>query len=131
MATESKLVASDTTSFGHAVAVSGDYAIVGGRQPSSTSLVSPGQAHIFVFDGTTWTVQATLKLPTPPDQGDHFGEAVAVEGDTALVGGGQRATHLRRARPRVPTKWFRIGPKKPYSRRTMVYSSGALAPRWR
>jgi len=86
MATESKLVASNTTSFGQAVAVSGDYAIVGGRQPSSTSLVSPGQAHIFVFDGTTWTVQATLELPTPPDQGDRFGEAVAVEGDTALVG---------------------------------------------
>jgi hypothetical protein len=52
MATEFKLMASDATEFGKGVAVSGDYAIVGGRQPSSTSLLAPGAAYIFVKSGT-------------------------------------------------------------------------------
>ena len=62
----SKLVASNTSSFGQAVAVSGDYAyLVGGRQPNSTSPVSPGQAHIFVKTGTGWSEQTTV-LPVQP-----------------------------------------------------------------
>jgi hypothetical protein len=86
MATEFKLVASDATEFGKAVAVSGDYAIVGARQPSSTSLLAPGAAYIFVKSGTGWTQQAKLTATTAKDIVDEFGCAVAIDGDYVLVG---------------------------------------------
>jgi hypothetical protein len=67
-------------SFGAAVALDGDTALVGAR-----GLGDPGAAFVFVRDGSTWTQQAEL---TPGDgaASKHFGHAVALSGDTAVVG---------------------------------------------
>jgi hypothetical protein len=86
MATQLKLLASDAVEFGKAVAVSGDYAIVGARQPSPTSLVSPGSAYIFAKSGSGWTQQAKLAVNVNVEKDDEFGAAVAIEGDYAIVG---------------------------------------------
>ncbi len=85
--TETKLVAGDAAavdSFGFPVAVSGDTVVVGARFDDDAGL-SSGSAYVFVRSGTTWTQQQKL---TAGDAAalDFFGSAVAVSGDTAVVG---------------------------------------------
>ncbi len=65
----------------HAVAVDGDYAIVGARWQDGFR----GSAHILKRAGDRWVVVQTL---SPDDLGTHdqFGAAVAIEGDIAVVG---------------------------------------------
>jgi hypothetical protein len=82
-------------SFGIAVAVSGDTVVVGASsEDSSTTGVNStpnesgqdtGAAYVFVRSGTTWTQQAYLKAHQVT-AGDSFGYAVAVSGDTVVVG---------------------------------------------
>jgi uncharacterized repeat protein (TIGR02543 family) len=85
---------SDT--FGAAVAISGDTIAVGapnedssatgvnGNQADNTATDS-GAAYVFVRSGTTWNQQAYLKASNP-GASDLFGTAVAVSGDTVVVG---------------------------------------------
>ena len=85
---ETKLHASDgggIDSFGKAVAIEGDTAVVGAYQDDDGGLVS-GSAYIFVR-GDLGDWQQVIKL-TPSDhvEGDHFGESVAISGDTVVVG---------------------------------------------
>ena len=71
-------------SFGFAVAVSGDTVLVGADGDDDNGGNS-GSAYVFRFAGTTWV--QTQKLLASDGQGnDHFGHAVAIDGDTALVG---------------------------------------------
>jgi hypothetical protein len=72
---------------GKALAISGDTAIVGA--PSKNN--SMGAAYVFVRAGNTWTQQQKL---TASDGllGDNFGLAVALDGDTAVVGSAPGAT---------------------------------------
>jgi len=86
MATEVKLTASDAAGFGNAVALAGDRAVVGARQPSSTSLLEPGAVYVFLNDGSGWTQQAKLTATTAKDTEDGFGCAVAIDDDYALIG---------------------------------------------
>ncbi len=44
-----------------------------------------GTAHVYRFDGSTWAYQGALRA-TNGDPGDHFGGAVAIDRDRALVG---------------------------------------------
>ncbi len=81
--------------FGSSVAVSGDTVIVGARYEDSgttgvngtpdESAADAGAAYVFVRSGTTWTQQAYLKA-SQVSSGDEFGAAVAISGDTAVVG---------------------------------------------
>lgn len=76
--------------FAHAVAVSGDTAVVGAPQESAcagpiTAGCYEGAAHVYVRSGNAWLWQASLKAATP-HAGDKFGAAVAIDGDTVLVG---------------------------------------------
>lgn len=82
--------------FGYAVAVSGDTIVVGARfEDSSATGVNgdgtnnnasnSGAAYIFVRSGTTWSQQAYLKAANA-GANDWFGYAVAVSGDTVVVG---------------------------------------------
>lgn len=73
--------AGPTDDFGGAVALDGDTAIVGAVDSAGAT----GAAYVFVRSGSTWSVQQVL---TAADgvPGDLFGAAVAVNGDTALVG---------------------------------------------
>lgn len=66
--------------FGAAVALDGDTALVGAPAASST-----GVAYASAFIGGTWVEQARL-VPLAATAGARVGAAVAVRGDTALVG---------------------------------------------
>ena len=99
VAQQAYLKASNTASndsFGIAVAASGDTAVVGAYlEDSSATGVDgnqgddgaggAGAAYVFVRHGTTWSQQAYLKASNT-DAGDGFGGAVAVSGDTIVVG---------------------------------------------
>ena len=82
--------------FGLSVAISGDTIVVGaigeassavgvdGDQADNSASFS-GAAYVFVRNGTTWTQQAYLKASNT-GAGDNFGQAVAIAGDTIVVG---------------------------------------------
>jgi hypothetical protein len=81
---QAKLTAADaglSSRLGEAVAISGD-AIVAG---SPGDLGHAGSAYVFAFDGEAWTEQAKL-IASDGDSFDRFGSAVAVSGETAVVG---------------------------------------------
>lgn len=71
--------------FGHSVAISGDYAIVGAYGDNPAGVGDAGSAYIYFRSGTTWSLQATLPNPAP-DANDQFGRAVAISGAYAIVG---------------------------------------------
>lgn len=81
--------------FGGSVSISGDTIIVGamGEDSSATGVNGnqsdnsagySGAAYVFVRSGTTWTQQAYLKASNT-EEGDRFGDSVAVSGDTYVV----------------------------------------------
>lgn len=70
--------------FGGAVAVSGDTIVVGASL-DSTQENSSGAAYVFVRNGTTWSQEAYLKAPIPQASA-NFGESVAIDGETLVVG---------------------------------------------
>ena len=84
--------------FGNSVALDGDTLIVGARRedscsttPVSTTASSDngchdaGAAYVYERVGGAWHFQAYLKAPNA-GQGDRFGNSVAVDGDTLIVG---------------------------------------------
>jgi len=86
-----KLIASDGTdsdTFGRAVALDGNTILVGATDAAINNTLHAGAIYAFTYDGTTWIEQAKL---TASDAGayDRFGYAVAIDGDTALVGAHQ------------------------------------------
>ncbi len=82
------LVTTDGTAddFGYAVAVSGDTAMVGARRATGREddLFEAGAVYVFERSGSTWVEQQKL---TASDGAitNHFGYAVALSGDTAVV----------------------------------------------
>lgn len=68
---------------GCSVDVDGDTAIVG-TCVDPMSVAAPGHAYVFRRNGASWSYQQTL---TPNDGLMLFGTAVALDGDTAVVGG--------------------------------------------
>ena len=84
---EQKLTALDGAggdSFGQAVAISGDTAVVGAIKNDAGS-PDAGAAYVFVRSGTTWTQQQKLTA-ADGGGGDFFGTTVAISGDTAVIG---------------------------------------------
>jgi FG-GAP repeat len=85
---QAKLTASDGTTsdlFGSAVSVSGDTVVVGAPGDTPFGVVGAGSAYVFVRSGTSWTQQAKLKA-SDISVGDRFGNAVAVAGETLVIG---------------------------------------------
>src|SRR4029079_13597950 len=72
--------ANGTQSFGRSVAIDGDWMVVG--EPNNGS--EKGSVTFFHFDGSQW-VSAQQVSAGDGDQGDHFGNAVAIGGDVAIV----------------------------------------------
>ncbi|MEI9935811.1 MAG: MYXO-CTERM sorting domain-containing protein [Pseudomonadota bacterium] len=70
--------------FGYSVAISGDTALVGARRRQVGSNVMQGAAYVYVRSGTAWTQQATITASDGAAY-DFFGEAVALQNDTAVV----------------------------------------------
>jgi len=84
---QARLLASDGAPgdfFGSAVSVSGETAAVGAPGDDDRG-PKTGAAYVFVRSGSGWDEQAKL-VPAGARGGDGFGEALAVHGDTLLVG---------------------------------------------
>ncbi len=82
--------------FGHCVSVSGDTAVVGALyedswatgvdgDQSDNSYKGAGAAYVFARSGSTWSQEAYLKASNT-DPADYFGIAVALSGNTAIIG---------------------------------------------
>lgn len=85
---EAILLGGDTTafdSFGRPVAISSDTVVVGAPSKTNGGFSGAGAAYVFVRIGTSWVEQAKL-LPSDPEQNASFGVAVAIHGDTIVVG---------------------------------------------
>lgn len=71
--------------FGFNVAIDGEIIVVGVRGDDSAAGVDSGSAFVFRRSGSVWSELKTL-LPASAAAGDFFGDAVAVSGETLLVG---------------------------------------------
>src|SRR5262245_8555410 len=83
-----KLTAADGVAgaqFGYAVALDGDTLAVGALYDASGANGSQGSVYVFARSGATWTLQQKLTANDGAD-GDQFGHAVALSGDTLVVG---------------------------------------------
>ena len=77
--------------FGYSVAIDGDIAVIGAmREDTEQGGWSSGAAHVYRFDGAQWIEEATL-ISADIGEGNWFGRAVAVSGDTILVGANARS----------------------------------------
>lgn len=82
-----KLIAGDGAPdeyFGNAVAVSGDYVVVGAHFDDDNGWGS-GSAYIFHWNGTSWVQQAKL-IGSNTSSYDFFGSSVSIDGETAIIG---------------------------------------------
>ena len=72
--------------FGHAVAVSGNLALISATGDANGSPVRAGSGAAYLFDMTTGTRLQTFLNPVPgPASGDNFGFDVALFGNRALI----------------------------------------------
>jgi len=71
--------------FGASVAIDGDTAVVGAPYDEAAGPAAAGAAFVFVRRAGVWSEEAPL-LASDPGVFDHFGSAVAIEGDTVAVG---------------------------------------------
>jgi len=84
---QQKLTASDGATeeeFGYSVAVGGDSAVIGAWMDNDNGDES-GSAYVFTRSEGVWTEQQKL-IASDAAAFDHFGEAVAVAGDTSVIG---------------------------------------------
>ena len=71
--------------FGGSIALDGDTAIVGARVHRVGATIGQGAAYVFVRHAGAWALQKEL-IADDGTELDQFGAAVAIDGDTALVG---------------------------------------------
>jgi hypothetical protein len=74
--------AKDHDSFGSAVAISGDFAVVGA--PASNPY--DAKVHLYKKTQSGWIEQAKFTLPNPANDALRFAESVAIDGTYAIVG---------------------------------------------
>lgn len=90
--------------FGFTVAIDGNTAVVGARLADIGDEVNRGAAYVFVRDEDGWTQQARL-LASDGAFAQLFGQSVAIDGDTILVGAiGARVDGVRRGAAYVFTR---------------------------
>ena len=80
-----------TSFFAEAVAVWQDTIVVGAAYDDHSGLVQAGSAYVYRKVGGTWMPDGKL-IADDPGEFDHFGESVAVHGDTIAIGA-YDATH--------------------------------------
>ncbi len=84
---QQKLVAADSRGdglFGYSVAISGETVLVGARRDSGARLLE-GSAYVFVRSGGVWIQQQKL-VAADAAEFDQFGNSVAINGETVVVG---------------------------------------------
>lgn len=94
--TEELLVAPDAAdgdSFGLAVSIDGDVALVGALDDDVNGKSNAGSAHVFRRLGGTWEHEAML-IASDGATNDAFGRSVALRGDIAVVGAWQSLNPL-------------------------------------
>jgi hypothetical protein len=72
--------------FGNTVAVSGDVMVVGAPLADGTVTNNDGAVYVFRWNGTGWTQEQKIPGPTITGTATEFGRAVAISGDTIVVG---------------------------------------------
>ncbi len=82
---QTKIKVPDSQHVGISVAVSNNTVVIGANFSDPGGRFNAGLAHIFVRDGISWAMQATL-APNDPATNDYFGSAVALSGDVAIIG---------------------------------------------
>ena len=72
--------------FGEAVAISGNYAVIGAKYENDEGGTYSGK--VYIFDATTGSLLHILNNPSAysPSGDDHFGYSVSVDGNYAIVG---------------------------------------------
>ena len=71
--------------FGAATAISGDTAVIGASNGDLELKADRGAAYVFVRYGAVWALQQKLWAPNGATY-DEFGRAVAIGGDTLVIG---------------------------------------------
>jgi hypothetical protein len=71
--------------FGSSMALSGGTAVIGAFNQRVGSTDGQGEAYVFVSNGTTWARQAPL-MASDGRSSDSFGQSVATNGSTIVVG---------------------------------------------
>lgn len=71
--------------FGGAVAISGNFALIGSQYHEVDNYLQAGAAYIYKYNGSSWIYQAQLTAPAPVHLG-NFGSAVAIDGNYIVVG---------------------------------------------
>ncbi len=93
-----------TDQFGTSVAISGNTAVIGAGGVSGAMLEGPGEVYVFTRSGTTWVQQEVLQAAVR-NTSDGFGDSVAIDGNTIVVGApglfGGAAHGLRNERQRL------------------------------
>lgn len=85
---QAKLLASDGAAgdeFGYAVAIDGDYVVVGAPYADIESYTSAGSAYVYKRSGSTWTQCAKL-APGDLNSSENFGISVDIHDDYVIVG---------------------------------------------
>ena len=77
--------------FGFSVAISGETALIGAPYRDIAGQADAGAVYVFTRSGGVWTQQQMLSAAAGA-AGDRFGYAVALSGETALVGAPYRDT---------------------------------------
>jgi hypothetical protein len=72
--------------FGYSVAIDADLAVVGAYECDINGVTDVGAAYVFDRTDTGWIQQQKLFNTVNPNADDDFGRAVAIEGDTVLIG---------------------------------------------
>jgi hypothetical protein len=83
------LQASDGTNgdaFGFAVGISGDTAVVGARLDDVGAVSDQGSAYVFSRSGASWSQTQQLLGVETTQRNDQFGSALAIKGDTIVIG---------------------------------------------
>jgi hypothetical protein len=88
---QAKLIANDIAPgdlFGYSAAISGETAVIGAFGQDAAGRDS-GAVYIFVRSGLNWIQQAKL-IGTDIGKLDHFGESIAIDGDTVIIGASRK-----------------------------------------
>ncbi|NND71225.1 MAG: hypothetical protein HKN43_06580 [Rhodothermales bacterium] len=80
------------SSFGEAVFVAGDTAVIGAWLDDDAGYGS-GSAYVFVRSGVTWSEQVKLTASDGAEY-DLFGQSVSISGDTAVIGAQGRSASM-------------------------------------
>ena len=75
----------DGSNFGNTVALDNDTALIGAPFDDNPKGDEAGSAYVFVQTDGDWNLQQKLSAPDG-DDGDNFGESVALDDDTAVIG---------------------------------------------